>query len=389
MYTECAMRRILTVFFTLIFLLTSSFILISVSQVSASKENLIVSPLPNDLKINSNNYNGAKPINLRPVLKNKINILFLGLDGRRGDSHPRCDAIHLISFDFDKNLMTITSVPRGTEIQLSQNTQDIDYISNYCHYFGTDAASAQIEKITGLHPDYTVKLGFSQTLGIFRNLNIPTTPTLQFLRSRANPFGDFQRTHNQAVFIKDMFTKNFDTFENIPDLFKYLIYKMVDTNMPYDVAKELLSQIKNSQKSKNPDLIKLSLKPDLLLPLKDIHLANSDNNWINDAEFKEYQDNLNIYLKTLLDGADTFIKSGKNASAFNLIKTPFSQQIWSQLENERLRNNYHFRLLKYYLQTSPDNENLAAVISDFINEMAITHQDDFKNKGEILLNTVI
>ncbi len=392
MYTEYVMHRFIAIFFVAVFLLFSSFILLSFSQVSASKENFIISPLPDDLKINSEDQN-AQPsintINIKPVLKSKINILLLGLDGRKGDSHPRCDAIQMISFDFEKNLMTITSVPRGTEVQLSKNEQDVNYISNYCHYFGTEKASIQIEKITGIHPDYTVKLGFSQTLGILRNLNIPTTPTLQFLRNRATGYGDFQRTHNQAVFIKDMFVKNLDNIANIPDLFKYFIYKIMDTDMPFDVTKELLNKLKNSQLANNPDLIKLSLKPEMPIQFKNVHLSDYSENWKSDREFIEYQKDINVYLENLISRVGSLINNRNNAAAFSLLKTPFSQQIWSQVENEKLRNVYHFTLLKYYLQTSPDNENLSNLVSDFINEMEITHQNEMKNNGEILLKTLI
>lgn len=383
------MNRLFFIFFIAFFLLFTSFILLSFSQVSASKENFIISPLPNDLKENSTDQNSPPTINIKPVLKSKINILLLGLDARKGDSHPRCDAIQMISFDFDKNIMTITSVPRGTEVQLSKNDQDTNYISNFCHYFGTEVASTQIEKITGIHPDYTVKLGFSQTLGILRNLNIPTTPTLQFLRNRATGYGDYQRTHNQAVFIKDMFVKNMDNISNVPDLFKYFIFKIMDTDIPFDVAKELFNRIKDSQIANNPDLIKLSLKPEMTIQLKNVHLANSGENWKSDGEFIEYQKDLNIYLENLILRVGSLINSRNNAAAFSLLKTPYAQQIWSQIENEKLRNDYHFALLKYYLQTSPDNENLSTLVSDFVNEMDITRQNELKTKGEILLKTLI
>src|SRR3989304_4267090 len=41
-------------------------------------------------------------------------------------------------------------------------------------------------------------------LGLLRKMKLPTTPTLKYLRNRKYGIGDYQRSHNQAIFLKDM-----------------------------------------------------------------------------------------------------------------------------------------------------------------------------------------
>ena len=150
----------------------------------------------------------TKPISIFPDIyplnQTPYNILLLGLDGRKGEQKPRCDAIHMFSFDPKAATLTITSVPRGTRIYLPQASTASAYLANSCHTQGIDYAVDQIEKITGIIPDAIVKVGFSQTMGILRTFGFPTTSSLQFLRNRRYAIGDNQRSHNQALFMKDM-----------------------------------------------------------------------------------------------------------------------------------------------------------------------------------------
>lgn len=379
-----SMFKIVAAIFSVIIFFSSFFIFIFHPKANASHEISFISPLPTNNDFISTQ---TRQIKLEPVFKNKINILLLGLDGRIGDKNPRCDAIHVVSFGPNDNTIVITSVPRGTEIEVSKN--EINYISNYCHYFGIEATKKQIEKIIQLPIDYTVKLGFSQTLGILRTLNIPTTDTLQFLRNRSITYGDYQRSHNQAQFIKDMILNNIDKITNIPGPIKYLLFKMIDTDLPYDLAVALLKHLNNNQINKNPENIKLVTKPVNYLPLAQSHFTVKGSTSLTDKEFVDYQNFLKNYLNNLVYRIDKLIKDGRNESAFSLLKTPFSQQIWLQLEDEKLRNEYHFALLKEYVQTTSANEQISSYISDFIEEMALNGQNELKKKAQNLLKGVI
>ncbi|PIR99002.1 hypothetical protein COT87_01740, partial [Candidatus Collierbacteria bacterium CG10_big_fil_rev_8_21_14_0_10_44_9] len=66
----------------------------------------------------------------------------------------------------------------------------------------------QIERILGKQADYLAIVGFSQTLGILRNLQLPAVDTLRWLRHRQSyAVGEPQRAHNHSTFIKQMTIK--------------------------------------------------------------------------------------------------------------------------------------------------------------------------------------
>jgi anionic cell wall polymer biosynthesis LytR-Cps2A-Psr (LCP) family protein len=114
----------------------------------------------------------------------QINILALGLDSRKEGNWQHCDAIHMITLDLSDWSMVITSVPRGTYSPLppGREYKETDYyISNACAFGNLDYGVAQIERIVGVKADYVATVGFSQALGIFRALDMPTTETLQWV----------------------------------------------------------------------------------------------------------------------------------------------------------------------------------------------------------------
>jgi len=256
---------------------------------------------------------------------------------------------------------------------------------------GIDFAVKEIERITGIHPDYVVKLGFSQTLGIFRSLNLPTTSSLQFLRNRQYGIGDYQRSHNQALFIKDMFATHFEQIANLPNVVKYLLFQMVDTNLPFETAVELLDHIKQSGIYKNPDNIKLVTKPVPNYQTRDLHFdtgqASSATQLAKDREFQDYQTNLTGYLANLISRGNNLLKSNQQSSAYNLLKTPFSQQLWLQIEDEDIRNNLHFAMLRIYALSARD-KTASSLVLDFITEMENAKQEELKKEAEELLQTI-
>lgn len=360
---------------------------------SDKKQQTIISPLPQTASLTSDNLqtiNSPHEENNPDLFKNGINILFLGLDGRKGDKNPRCDALQLLSFNFPKNKISITSIPRGTEFtnKTSAGIQT-NYLSNWCHYLGPEFAAKAVEKLTGIKPDYTVKLGFSQLLGILRTVNFPTAPTLQFLRSRNYGIGDWQRSRNQGQFIKDMMTSHFAEVSQLPNIVKYLIYKTVDTDLPFETATQLFDKLASSPILKNPDNIDLIIKPKPDVILKDLHFQADkfeDNTWQEDSDFQTYQNNLGAYLDNLISRAQSFI--GKNNSAaYQLIKTPFAQELWLQIEDEIKRNKLHFELLSLYVQTAPDKTDLSSLVLDFITEMETIGDKEYQERGEELLKS--
>ena len=92
-----------------------------------------------------------------------INILVLGLDARKANQNPHCDAIHMFSLDLEQWNMTITSVPRGTYSYIPPGNYPANeyYLANACAFAGLPYGIEQIEKVIGIKSDYVVSVGFS------------------------------------------------------------------------------------------------------------------------------------------------------------------------------------------------------------------------------------
>ena len=325
------------------------------------------------------------------LLKKPMTILLLGLDSRRGDQKPRCDAIHLITFSPPEDKIIITSVPRGTHVDLDEVATASAYLGNSCHIKGIDFAVVEITKITNLDPDYIVKINFSQTLGILRLLGMPTTPTLQFLRNRKSYLkGDYQRSHNQALFLKDMILSHSQQAAGLPMLMKQILFKIVETdNLDFETANSIFNWVVKNNFWRKSEKIELVIKPTPFYKIIDVHFAASDypteDSWQNDEEFETYQEDLKSYLKNLLEKGEEYLTNNQKKSLYQLLSTPFSQQLWLQLENDQLRNQFHFDLLRLYVLSSDDKNEASLLLQDFIAEMEIVKEAELKNKAEELL----
>ncbi len=328
------------------------------------------------------------------LLEQPLTILLLGLDSRRGDQRPRCDAIHLVTFSPPEEKIIITSVPRGIHVDLENVATPSAYLGNSCHIKGIDYAVAEIIRITNLHPDHIIKINFSQALGVLRILNIPTTPTLQFLRDRKSYYwGDNQRSHNQALFIKDMILNHTHQVASLPKTIKKLAFKMVDTDsLDFETADSILNWVVKNNLPQKPDQIELVTKPTPTYKINDVHFEQSkfatESAWQNDKDFQAYQQELESYLKNLVGQAEKYLDSGQKDSALKLLKTPFSQQLWLQLENDPLRNQFHLALLRLYVLSSKDKDEASILLLDFITEMEMVKSEELKKQAEELMKSL-
>lgn len=318
--------------------------------------------------------------------KERVNILLLGLDGRAGDSRPRCDAIHMISFLKKENKIIITSVPRGTFISEGGSDSENTYISNICHIEGINQVVLEIEKIIGLKTDYVVKIGFSQAMGILRLFDLPAVSTLQFLRNRQVSLGDFQRTHNQALFIKDMIMTNFDRFAALPNSLKYLAFSLLDTDMTYQKADDLLLEIQKSGLYKNPDNIILQMKPAVSLPLLDLHYNLTEKEAeINDPQYQAYQQEVKDLLIDTAEKAEFYYANNQKSEAFKTVQVLFKQKFWEQLNDQEIRSQLYWELLRMFVLSSPQPQKERRLVENFIEEMKIYRNQEMREKGEELL----
>jgi anionic cell wall polymer biosynthesis LytR-Cps2A-Psr (LCP) family protein len=332
----------------------------------------------------------VQPVVSNSFIQTPINILLLGLDSRIGDTNPRCDAIHIFTIDPLGKQITITSIPRGTPLTYA-GLQEDTIIANACHTYGKDFAIAQIEKIAGIKVDYVVKVGFSQTLGVLRTLGLPTTPTLQFLRNRKYAIGDNQRSRNQAQFLKDQIVSHLKYIRTLPKPVQYVAYKTLDTDLDFDLASAILKTVDELGITSDASRITLVSKPNLSPYIKELHLEQtdlSDTSWMNDVEYKTYQNEISTYIENLIIRAGIRLSSDPT-SAHKLIEVPFTQKLWLQIENEQKRNQYHFDILKLYVSSSNNIQQETAKVLDFISEMDTVKNSVLKQKAQEYLDSLI
>ncbi len=143
---------------------------------------------------------------------------------------------------------------------------------------------------------------------------------------------------------------------------------------------------------KNPEKITIVAKTAEDLPFVDKHLKNSlENSDTNSESFKDFQD----FQKTVQEKIDKIINTAGNyfdqqnqEACYKIIKIPFQQKIWYQIEEENQRYENEYQILKKYVECSPDKTNLSSAVLDFINEMEIENQTDYQKRGEELLSQI-
>lgn len=323
-------------------------------------------------------------------------VLLLGLDRRTGEVDGHCDAIQLLTIDQKKQEVTITAVPRGTYSPLPRGGTYLPsdyYISKACAIGGLEYGIGQIEKILGEKSDYLVILGFSEALGIFRNLGLPTTETLEWLRHRQGyAIGEPQRAHNHSTFIKQMMIKFIPEKSSIINrAMQYIIYKIVQTDLSFAEAQVITNTLSGMDFYNNSGRIRLLMKP--AYAVQDIPYA--------EEYLGEYLDKMIKPIKDLLPG-DAYsglseeeaqvklleiIDEKKNDAEF--IKWVFENKLWLQIEDKEKRLAIQYDFLEKYLLTLPEKSERENVISDYILEMEYYGEDEWAKRGKDLLQKEI
>jgi anionic cell wall polymer biosynthesis LytR-Cps2A-Psr (LCP) family protein len=326
----------------------------------------------------------------------QINILTLGLDSRKEGLERHCDAIHMVTLDLKDWSMLITSVPRGTYSPLPPggDYKESDYyVSNACAFGGLDYGVSQIEKIVGVKADYVATVGFSQALGIFRVLELPTTETLQWLRHRQSyAIGDPQRSQNQAVFMKDVALKLLGG-DGITTPVMHILYSLVDTDLDFKTAQALYTAYRASGIEERPEDIRLTMKPyfetrvyhfdpenadeqvDALVAALQGRLSSRD---LTNRSIEELQAELEAYLRDSLASDETVIHV-------------YEEQLWRQLEDEDDREELHFRFLEKYVKEIRDTDHDKAVelVTDYVLEKQYFELTGWEQKGRSLLASLL
>lgn len=330
--------------------------------------------------------------------KDTINILTLGLDSRKEGEYAHCDAIHMVSLNVKTWSVTIISVPRGTTSPLppiSGHTYlPTDYyLANACYYGGLDYGVKYIEQVAGVKADYVATVGFSEAIGIFRALNLPTTDTLEFLRHRRSyQIGDPQRSANQGTFMKDVLLK-LTSGDKIPTPFLYLMYKFVHTDMDFATVKALYDAYYASGLGHKPDAVALVIKPEYAV--KEMHFDehNADQQvgaLIDFLKGKVSTDDLSM--RTIDDvQAELIAYLRAGLSNDEVIERAYSMQMWQQIEDEDVREELEFRYLDKYVLLIEERQPQAAeqAITDYILVKEYYDLSVWRDKGARLLDSFL
>ncbi len=325
----------------------------------------------------------------------EINILILGIDSRKEGNEGHCDAIHMLTVDTKAWTTTLTSVPRGTYTYIPPGTyaESDYYVANACAFAGLDYGIEQIERIVGVQSDYVVTVGFSQTYGILRALDLPTVESLQWLRHRRSyQIGDPQRSQNQAVFMKDLALKFLDE-DGLSTPMLYLLYSFVDTDMDFATIKALHDGLIASGIAARPDDIALTMKPEYETAEMHLDLDNPDaqidallarirsvtsKDDLSDRSINEVQTELASYL----DGALATAQS---------VEREMDDQLWRQIVDEDERERFHYAFVEAYATEllATDRDAAVQLVADYILEKQTLGIIVWEKKGRDLLERLL
>jgi hypothetical protein len=290
----------------------------------------------------------------------------------------------------------ITSVPRGTyayiPMQLASNQY---YMANACGTMGLDYGIEQIEKLLGIKHDYLVTVNFSQAMGIFRQLKLPSSETLQWLRHRQSyAIGDPQRSHNQALFMKDAivkYSRDFDTSFSTP--VQYMLFTMVDTDMDFKTARVLIDGFIKSGIYDHPERITLAMKP----PHNVVDEHYNSETVAADMEAKlnyirPYLSSEDLGSRTLEQVQGDYItKLEERWAANDPIDDVMERELWLQVEDEVIRDDLQYRFMHRYVREYQDEkqDEMVEIVTSYILEMEALGKEDWAQKGRELLETVV
>jgi len=325
----------------------------------------------------------------------QINILVLGLDARKANQNPHCDAIHMFSLDLDQWNMTVTSVPRGTYAYIPPGNYPATeyYLANACSFAGLPYGIEQIEKVIGIKADYVVTVGFSQVMGIVRQLNLPPVESLQWLRNRHTyAIGDPQRSHNQAVFMKDLIINQIDNFEgrlSIP--LERLLYSFLNTDLSFETAHALLKGFQKAELSENPWKITLQMRP--YYQTADYHFdpENAEEQIQKIADFLAPRLSRDDFSKRTTEDVQNELIAylERRLASIEPIDDLLKKQIWLQVNDPIHRERLQFEILKRQIETLGDEEAIIELVSAYIIEKETLEETEFAEMGKALLEEYV
>ncbi len=207
------------------------------------------------------------------VLKSsQVNILFMGIDARKGEVNARSDTMILASIDKKKKQAVLVWIPRDTRVEVSPG--HYDKINSVNALNGPEEACKAVGDLLDINVKYYVVTNFSGFVKIIDilggvtidvesnmyhpdpdpNLNINLSKgvqvlngqdALRYVRYRGGPTADIGRTGRQAQFITAVMDEMISTktISRLPQLLPELM-ENIHTNIP---VKELPTLLKAAQ----------------------------------------------------------------------------------------------------------------------------------------------
>lgn len=327
---------------------------------------------------------------------NIVRVLLIGLDKRVGQTSAHCDAIQLFEINKETNTVSITAVPRGTYSPLPPGkavTSSDYYVSNACGLGGIEYGIKQIESILGQQADYLVFVGFSEALGVFRTLKLPTVETLEWLRHRQGyAIGEPQRAHNHSTFLKKMIVDHIPTKDSAIDTpLQYLIYNIIETDLSFSQTQQIVDALIAMELSTKPERITLAMKP--FYAVQDIAYDPTTLDEYRHRMFDPISKRLSEKDFTQLTTEEiqaqiiASIEEKKNDMEF--MSWAWENNLWHQIQDETIREEIHYTLFTTYLSTLPDIAAKQQAIADYILEMDYLGLIQWSEKGKMLLSDLL
>lgn len=322
-----------------------------------------------------------------------VKILLVGLDSRAGEVSAHCDAIQLIEINREDQLIKITAVPRGTYSPLppGKGTTSSDYyVSNSCALGGIDYGVGQIERILGVKADYLVFAGFSEVIGMFRALKLPTTETLQWLRNRQGyAIGEPQRARNHSNFLKKMLIEFIpENQTKINTALQYLLYTFIQTDLSFVQVQQITDELIKMNLRENVDKIKLDMRPAHEVQDIEYNTENIDaylNSTVGTIKhWLSKEDYLGLTKEEIQKQLIDLIDSKKDDLDF--ISWSYDNHIWLQIEDAKEREQVHFDIISKYVLSLSDIEIQKEIVNDYIFEMKYWGEKYWEDMGRVLLD---
>ena len=295
-----------------------------------------------------------------------ITICITGVDSRLGVSQRHADANHVLKIWLDKGIIDIYSVPRGTPVNAGFSSKSLNYLANLRSNKGRDAYLRKMEDITGCGKiDYWMELGFSQAMGVMEMLGFKDNAktALRVIRSRkAFATGDYQRCYNQGQFIRQMILRHFGKSTGfMGGVALRSAVNLVETNLKFDVAKDIIQQLEKSGFPKNDNSVMVKVRPSYKPQIQNIDLWDDASISVMNSKLENkltkggyigkgkkpafVEDSYENKLESMIKKAERVLQKNPKSS-IALLRRVYEQRSWIQISDKRQREIYFERICK-------------------------------------------